>query len=54
MTDNTEAFRDEHSQPAISRRRMVVTAVAVVAALAILLSLGTWQVQRLHWKSAFR
>ncbi|MCJ8517531.1 SURF1 family protein [Rhizobium tarimense] len=34
----------------MSRTRVIVTAVAVVAAMAILLSLGTWQVQRLHWK----
>nr|WP_310214694.1 SURF1 family protein [Neorhizobium sp. 2083] len=29
---------------------MIATAVAVLAALVILLSLGTWQVERLHWK----
>jgi len=32
------------------RRLPVFTAIAVLVALAILLSLGTWQVQRLHWK----
>lgn len=32
------------------RGRMIATVVAVVATLAILLSLGTWQVERLHWK----
>ena len=34
------------------RGRTVLSAVLVLAALAILLSLGTWQVQRLHWKEA--
>ncbi|MGW9232668.1 SURF1 family protein [Pseudorhizobium sp. NPDC055634] len=33
-----------------SRLKSVVTAVLVLAALAILLSLGTWQAQRLVWK----
>ena len=33
-----------------SRLKTVVTAVLVLAALAILLSLGTWQAQRLVWK----
>lgn len=33
-----------------SRTRKIVTAVLVLLALAILLSLGTWQVERLHWK----
>ena len=32
------------------RKRPVLTGIAVVIALAILLSLGTWQVERLHWK----
>lgn len=30
--------------------RRIITAVAVLVALAILLSLGTWQVNRLFWK----
>ncbi|MGF9562594.1 SURF1 family protein [Neorhizobium sp. JUb45] len=30
--------------------RTILTAALVLAALAILLSLGTWQVERLHWK----
>lgn len=30
--------------------RFIVTAAIVAVALAILLSLGTWQVERLHWK----
>ncbi|MCQ1849777.1 SURF1 family protein [Neorhizobium galegae] len=29
---------------------MIATVIAVLAALVILLSLGTWQVERLHWK----
>jgi len=33
-----------------SRARKITTAVLVLLALAILLSLGTWQVERLHWK----
>ncbi|WP_371074410.1 MULTISPECIES: SURF1 family protein [unclassified Sinorhizobium] len=37
-------------EPASRRGRFIVTAVAVVVALAILLSLGTWQVERLYWK----
>ncbi|CDZ40934.1 Surfeit locus 1 family protein [Neorhizobium galegae bv. officinalis] len=36
--------------PGRGRGRMIATAVVVLAALAILLSLGTWQVERLHWK----
>jgi surfeit locus 1 family protein len=36
--------------PRKRRDRTILTAVAFFAALAILLSLGTWQVQRLHWK----
>lgn len=35
---------------AASRWKSVATIGVVLAALAILLSLGTWQVQRLHWK----
>lgn len=35
-----------------SRVKFVLTSVLLVAALGILLSLGTWQVQRLHWKEA--
>lgn len=39
------------AQGPVSRRgRYIFTAAAVLAALAILLSLGTWQVQRLYWK----
>ncbi|MFC5759456.1 SURF1 family protein [Rhizobium sp. GCM10022189] len=36
--------------PAPRRRLPVFTGIAVLAALAILISLGTWQVERLHWK----
>ena len=33
-----------------STTKRIVTSIVVLAALAILVSLGTWQVQRLHWK----
>ena len=36
--------------PRAGKGRVVAAAIAFFAALAILLSLGTWQVQRLHWK----
>lgn len=32
------------------RRLPVITGILVLIALAILISLGTWQVERLHWK----
>ncbi|MGO7985228.1 SURF1 family protein [Rhizobium leguminosarum] len=36
---------------AVLRRRLpVLTGILVLIALAILISLGTWQVERLHWK----
>ena len=38
----------EHVTP--RRRLPVVTGILVLIALAILISLGTWQVERLHWK----
>ncbi|MDQ0133075.1 surfeit locus 1 family protein [Neorhizobium galegae] len=38
------------SDKAPGRGRVIATAAVVLAALAILLSLGTWQVERLHWK----
>ena len=38
--------------PRTGRAKTVVTWIAFLVALAILLSLGTWQVQRLHWKEA--
>jgi surfeit locus 1 family protein len=34
------------------RRSVLVTSLVVAAALAILLALGTWQVERLKWKEA--
>ena len=37
-------------RPRARRGRAVAAAVAFFVALAILLSLGTWQMQRLHWK----
>jgi len=38
----------EHAAP--RRRLPVLTGILVLIALAILISLGTWQVERLHWK----
>jgi len=35
-----------------STARRIVQAVLLLAVLAILLALGTWQVERLHWKEA--
>lgn len=35
-----------------SRRRLIVAAVATAISLAILVSLGTWQMARLAWKEA--
>ena len=37
-------------RPSAGRGKLVLTGIAFFIALAILLSLGTWQVQRLHWK----
>lgn len=36
--------------PAPRRKLPVFTGMAVLVVLAILISLGTWQVERLHWK----
>ena len=36
--------------PAPCRKLPVFTGITVLIALAILISLGTWQVERLHWK----
>ena len=36
----------------LSRGRFLVPAITVVAMLAVLLGLGTWQVYRLQWKTA--
>ncbi|PDT02171.1 cytochrome c oxidase assembly protein [Rhizobium chutanense] len=38
----------DHAMP--RRRLPVATGILVLIALAILISLGTWQLQRLHWK----
>ncbi len=37
-------------RPRAGRVRAVAATLAFLVALAVLLSLGTWQVQRLHWK----
>lgn len=34
----------------MGRGKVIVTGILFLVALAILLSLGTWQVERLHWK----
>jgi surfeit locus 1 family protein len=39
-----------HPAPRSGKGRAILTGVAFLAALAILLSLGTWQVERLQWK----
>jgi surfeit locus 1 family protein len=39
-----------HRAPRSGKGRAILTGVAFLAALAILLSLGTWQVERLQWK----
>ncbi|MBW6421017.1 SURF1 family protein [Rhizobium sp. XQZ8] len=39
-----------HEKKAPSRTRTIATAVVVLLSLALLLTLGTWQVERLHWK----
>lgn len=41
---------DSRSAAAPRRRLPVATGLLVLIALAILISLGTWQLQRLHWK----
>ncbi|MBB3659536.1 surfeit locus 1 family protein [Rhizobium sp. BK650] len=40
----------EIESPSRRRKLPVFTGIAVLFALAILISLGTWQVERLHWK----
>lgn len=50
MTDQTEMATDSATIHRSGRARIVVTTALVLVALAVLLSLGTWQVQRLHWK----
>ena len=34
----------------IGERRLLWPAIAALAGLALLIALGTWQMQRLHWK----
>jgi surfeit locus 1 family protein len=41
---------DSHGSRRTSRAKIAVTSVLVLLALALLLALGTWQVQRLQWK----
>jgi surfeit locus 1 family protein len=46
----TEASAARQHSPARSRRRSILALVLGPIAFVILLGLGTWQVQRLHWK----
>lgn len=50
MTHGTEPMNDSHDIRPMSRTKMIVTSALVVGTFALLLVLGTWQVQRLHWK----
>ena len=50
MKDTSDMATDSETRLGSGRVKTVVTVVAVLTSLAILLSLGTWQVQRLHWK----
>lgn len=42
----------EMTKTAAGKSRKIFAAICVLIALAILLALGTWQVQRLYWKEA--
>ncbi|SIP97444.1 surfeit locus 1 family protein [Rhizobium sp. RU35A] len=49
----TDIVRDtEADKPPMSRGKRIATGAVVLLALGILVSLGTWQVQRLHEKEA--
>ena len=50
MADEIEQTTGGSRSQGSGRTKIVLTTVVVLAALAVLLSLGTWQVQRLHWK----
>lgn len=50
MTSTPASQRTPQEKRPPGRVRKIATAVLVLVALAILLSLGTWQVERLHWK----
>lgn len=53
MRARVKSTVDEKRKPARRGRLRMVTGIAlVVLAFAILVSLGTWQMQRLHWKEA--
>lgn len=47
---STVAEVPAHRAPRSGKGRAILTGIAFLAALAILLSLGTWQVERLQWK----
>lgn len=50
MRDVTPMPNDSESIHKSGRVKFVVTTVLVLVALAVLLSLGTWQAERLQWK----
>lgn len=50
MKHGTEMLNDKNEVRPASRMKIVVTSVLVLLTLALLLTLGTWQVQRLQWK----
>jgi surfeit locus 1 family protein len=50
MTQGTQQMTDTPRKYGGGRARMAITGVVVLAVLAVLLTLGTWQVQRLQWK----
>ncbi len=50
MTHGTDTTNNSHDLQPGSRVKVVVTSVLVLVTLALLLVLGTWQVQRLQWK----
>ncbi|WLS04668.1 SURF1 family protein [Shinella oryzae] len=47
---STVAEVPAHPAPRSGKARTILAGIAFLAALAILLSLGTWQVERLQWK----
>lgn len=50
MTDTQRMNDDEQAPRPLTRGRIVAIIVLCLVSLGILLSLGTWQVERLYWK----
>ncbi len=50
MTRGTHQMTETPRKYGGGRTKMAITGVLVLAVLAVLLTLGTWQVQRLQWK----